>query len=46
VIAVGKVKSDLGTKELVDSMKKLKKIKNLKRRVNGTRFRGYLSANG
>ena len=46
VIAVGEVKSDLGTKELVDSMKKLKKIKNLKRRVNGTRFRSYLSANG
>ena len=27
-------------------MKKLKKIKNLKRSVDGTRFRGYLSANG
>ena len=46
VMAVGEVKSDLGTKELVDSMKKLKKVKNLKRRVNGTRFSGYLSANG
>lgn len=45
VIAVGEVKSDLGTREFIDSMKKFKKIKNLKRRIEGTKFRGYLSAN-
>lgn len=44
VIAVGEVKSDLGQKELDDSINKLKKIKNLKRHLNDNRnFRCYLS---
>lgn len=46
VIAVGEVKSDLSTKELKDSIKKLKKIKNLKRRSENTKFRRYLSTQG
>lgn len=46
VIAVGEVKSDLGTKELDDAMKKLKKVKNLKRYSEDTSFRRYLSPNG
>ena len=44
VIAVGEVKSDLNKKELEDSLNKIKKIKNLKRRVGDKRnFRIYLS---
>lgn len=47
VIAVGEVKSDLSTKELLDSLKKIKKIKNLKRNFNDNRvFRKYLSKSG
>lgn len=47
VIAVGEVKSDLKLSELKDSIKKLKKIKNLKRYTsNDKSFRKYLSTQG
>lgn len=47
VIAVGEVKSDLTKKELLDSLAKMKKIKNLTRYCSNTRnFRGYLSTLG
>lgn len=44
VIAVGEVKSNLNKKDLEDSINKLKKIRNLKRRLeDNTNFRSYLS---
>ena len=44
VIAVGEVKSSLSKKDLLDSINKLKKVRNLNRRLENNRnFRNYLS---
>lgn len=45
VVAVGEVKSDLGTKELRDSVAKIRKIKSLRRAMlDATRYRHYGTA--
>lgn len=47
VIAVGEVKSDIRKKELLDTLQKMKKIKNLKRYTkNDNSFRRYLTTQG
>lgn len=48
VIAVGEVKSDLSKNDLMDTINKVKKIKNMKRNIgkNVNVFRGYLSTGG
>lgn len=47
VIAVGEVKSDITKKELIDTLQKMKKIKNLKRYTKkDNSFRRYLTTQG
>lgn len=47
VIAVGEVKSDITKKELINTLQKMRKIKNLKRyTTNNNNFRRYLTAQG